>query len=93
MVTPLALVQVAAVPFTATLRYTDGSLCALTYTSLGSSETPKEAMELFFDGKTFVPDEPVNLPAQSSVTVLVEPDATDWAEYGKAITSRPGDRA
>jgi len=38
-----------------------------------------------FDGKTFVPDEPVNLPAQSSVTVLVEPDTTDWAEYGKAI--------
>jgi len=43
--------------FTATLRYSDGSLCTLTYTSLGSSETPKEAMELFFDGKTFVLDD------------------------------------
>ena len=38
-----------------------------------------------FDGKTFVPDEPVNLPAQSSVTVLIESDVAAWAEYDKAI--------
>ncbi|MBI4473813.1 MAG: bi-domain-containing oxidoreductase [Acidobacteria bacterium] len=38
--------------FTSTLRYDDGSLCTLTYTSLGSAEIPKETMEVFVDGKT-----------------------------------------
>lgn len=40
--------------FVGTLRYGDGSLCTLTYTSLGSPELPKEAMEVFFDGKCLV---------------------------------------
>jgi predicted dehydrogenase len=43
--------------FTAILRYPDGSLCTLTYTSLGSSELPKEFMEVFFDGKSVVLDD------------------------------------
>jgi predicted dehydrogenase/threonine dehydrogenase-like Zn-dependent dehydrogenase len=40
--------------FVATLRYTDGSLCTLTYTSRGSTDLPKEAMEVFVDGKSVV---------------------------------------
>jgi predicted dehydrogenase len=43
--------------FTAVLRYAGGSLCTLTYTSLGSSELPKESMEVFFDGKSIVLDD------------------------------------
>jgi predicted dehydrogenase len=43
--------------FSASLRYSDGSLCTLTYTSLGSSELPKEVMEVFFDGKSIVLDD------------------------------------
>jgi hypothetical protein len=44
------------------------------------------AIRATFDGKTFVPDEPVNLPAQSSVTVLIESDeAAALTEYDKAI--------
>jgi predicted dehydrogenase len=43
--------------FTASVRYSDGSLCTLTYTSLGSSDLPKEYMEMFFDGKTIVLDD------------------------------------
>jgi predicted dehydrogenase len=43
--------------FAATLRYPDGSLCNLTYTSLGSAELGKESMEIFFDGKTIVLDD------------------------------------
>jgi len=43
--------------FVASLRYSDGSLCTLTYTSLGSPELPKEAMEVFFDGKSLVLDD------------------------------------
>jgi hypothetical protein len=44
------------------------------------------AIRATFDGKTFVPDEPVNLPAQSAVTVLIESDdRAAQAEYDKAI--------
>src|SRR5204863_2252177 len=35
--------------FVATLRYSEGSLCTLAYTSIGSPELPKESMEIFFD--------------------------------------------
>ena len=40
--------------FVATLQYNDGSLCTLTYTSRGSTDLPKESMEVFFDGKSVV---------------------------------------
>jgi predicted dehydrogenase/threonine dehydrogenase-like Zn-dependent dehydrogenase len=43
--------------FTASVRYEDGSLCTLTYTSLGSKDLPKEHMEVFFDGKSIVMDD------------------------------------
>jgi predicted dehydrogenase len=36
--------------FIATIAYSDGSLCSLTYTSLGSKDFPKERMEIFCDG-------------------------------------------
>jgi predicted dehydrogenase/threonine dehydrogenase-like Zn-dependent dehydrogenase len=36
--------------FNATIAYADGSLCTLTYTSMGSKEFPKERMEIFCDG-------------------------------------------
>jgi predicted dehydrogenase len=36
--------------FVATIAYNDGSVCSLTYTSLGSKDFPKERMEIFFDG-------------------------------------------
>jgi predicted dehydrogenase len=48
---------VAADNFSTTQRYEDGSLCTLTYTSLGSTDVPKESMEIFFDGKTLVLDD------------------------------------
>jgi len=43
--------------FVATLRYSEGSLCTLAYTSIGSPELPKESMEIFFDGKSIVLDD------------------------------------
>ena len=36
--------------FIATIAYSDGSVCSLTYTSLGSKDFPKERMEIFCDG-------------------------------------------
>jgi predicted dehydrogenase/threonine dehydrogenase-like Zn-dependent dehydrogenase len=40
--------------FVATIRFDDGSVATLTYTSLGAGEYPKEMMEIFCDGKIFV---------------------------------------
>lgn len=40
--------------FVATFVFGDGTTASLTYTSMGSSEFPKEVLELFFDGKVAV---------------------------------------
>jgi predicted dehydrogenase/threonine dehydrogenase-like Zn-dependent dehydrogenase len=37
--------------FVTTIKYMDGSLCNLIYTSLGSKDYPKEEMEIYFDEK------------------------------------------
>ncbi|MDD4494041.1 MAG: bi-domain-containing oxidoreductase [Eubacteriales bacterium] len=37
--------------YTASISYSDGSLCSLTYTSLGSKALPKEHCEIFWDNK------------------------------------------
>lgn len=43
------------------IRFDDGSVCSLLYTSLGSSIMGKERMELFFDGKSIVMEDYINL--------------------------------
>lgn len=43
--------------FIATLGYADGSVCSLTYTSMGNGQYPKERMEIFCDGKVFSLDD------------------------------------
>ena len=43
--------------FVATITYKDGSVCTLTYTSLGSKAYPKERMDVFADGKVFILDD------------------------------------
>lgn len=40
--------------FSAQVRFADGSICTLMYTSLGHSEMGKERMEIFFDSKSIV---------------------------------------
>lgn len=37
--------------FSATIKYKNGSVCNLTYTSMGSRVAPKEQMDVYFDGK------------------------------------------
>jgi len=43
--------------FTTTLKYTDGSICSLTYTALGSKDLDKEYIEIYSDNKTMVIDD------------------------------------
>ncbi len=37
--------------FIVLLKYNDGSVCSLTYASLGNSRFPKEVMDIYYDGK------------------------------------------
>ncbi|MGE5848597.1 MAG: bi-domain-containing oxidoreductase [Candidatus Methylomirabilota bacterium] len=43
--------------FVATVRYRDGSVCTLLYTALGARDFPKEAMEVYVDGRVLVLDD------------------------------------
>lgn len=43
--------------FVATIRYEDGSVATLTYTSQGSKNFPKERMDLYVDGTVFYMDD------------------------------------
>ena len=43
--------------FVATIRYADGSICTLTYTSMGAKGFPKERADIFVDGKVLVLDD------------------------------------
>ncbi len=43
--------------FIATVSYNDGSVCTLTYTSMGDGSYPKEQMDIFFDGKIITMDD------------------------------------
>lgn len=40
--------------FVATLKYANGSVCTLTYTSMGAKGFPKETCEVFFDGQVLI---------------------------------------
>jgi predicted dehydrogenase len=43
--------------FIATVKYSDGSVCSLTYTALGAKSHPKERMDIYCDGKVFSLDD------------------------------------
>jgi len=43
--------------FIATLKYSDGSICSLTYTALGTREVGKEYIEVYCDNKTMIIDD------------------------------------
>ena len=43
--------------FVATMSFSDGSVATLTYTALGTTDYPKERLEVFVDGKVMVLDD------------------------------------
>ncbi len=49
--------------FSVSIRYSDGSLAVLTYTSLGDEKLPKERMEVFASGKVFILNDHISLEA------------------------------
>ena len=49
--------------FTATVKFSEGSVCSLTYTALGSKSYSKEQMKVYVDGKIFFMDDYKSLTA------------------------------
>jgi predicted dehydrogenase/threonine dehydrogenase-like Zn-dependent dehydrogenase len=52
--------------FVATVKYTDGSVCTLTYTAMGNKSESKEKMEIYFDGKVITMDDYQSLTVAGS---------------------------
>lgn len=63
--------------FTATFTFQDGSVATLVYTALGSSDYPKEQMEVFCDGKVYVLDDYKALRVEGSSAAGVESKLVD----------------
>jgi predicted dehydrogenase/threonine dehydrogenase-like Zn-dependent dehydrogenase len=70
LVSPARVIEVMATPIishaehvqsddnvVATLRYDDGSVATLLYTALGTSDLPKEYVEMYYDNKTLIIDD------------------------------------
>ena len=52
--------------FVSTIKYRNGSLCNLIYTSLGSAKYPKERLEIFTEGKVYIMENYLNLKLYNS---------------------------
>ena len=66
--------------FVATLSFKDGSLATLTYTALGTTESPKESMEIFVDGAVI---SMLDFRKMSAVGCKFNPLVTRGAEKGQ----------
>lgn len=79
--------------FSATFAFDDGSLATLVYTASGSKEYPKEHMEVFCDGKTYVLEDYTALTVYGSTAAGLttkEQDkghAQEMVSFAKAIKS------
>ncbi len=90
-ITPATGAYVRNDNFTATFTFEDGSVATLVYTALGSTEYPKEQMEVFCDGKVYVLDDyralrVTGAPAAGVETKLVDKgQAAEIAAFATAI--------
>lgn len=63
--------------FVATMKFEDGSIATLTYTALGSTEFPKESMEIFVDGMVISLDDYRRLTVKGSSQKPIETRAAN----------------
>jgi predicted dehydrogenase len=78
--------------FSATIRYEDGSLAHLLYTSLGPKALPKERVEVFCDGEAYILDDYRSLTRAGDGSVLWSGDQDkghyeELSRFGDAIAS------
>lgn len=72
--------------FVAIMNFDDGSVATLTYTALGSSEYPKETMEVFCDGKVIVMDDYKKLSVFGKKTKLLSTPNQDKGQRDELIS-------
>lgn len=71
--------------FIAVISFEDGSVASLTYTALGSSQYPKEKMEIFFDGKVIVMDDYKKLSIAGAKMKVVELPVQDKGQKNELV--------
>lgn len=71
--------------FTASVSFEDGSVATLTYTAMGSSEQPKEQMEVFCEGAVYVLDDYQDLAIKGSKADGVKTSLTDKGQQREVI--------
>jgi len=71
--------------FTATIKYEDGSVCSLIYTSLGTKSVPKERMEIYVDNKVIYLDDYKDLKIFGSKEKGLEAKAKDKGHYEELL--------
>ena len=64
-----------------TLKYGDGSLCTLTYTSLGNNEYPKEFCQIYFDNKIITIDDYKKINGYGIRILNAESRSSDKGHY------------
>lgn len=76
--------------FVATMSFDDGSVATLTYTALGSSEYPKETMEIFSDGKVVVLDDYKKLSVIGTKTKQFTTSTQDKGQHEELVSFASG---
>jgi len=71
--------------FVATMNFVDGSIGTLTYTALGSSEYPKESMEVFVDGKVIALNDYRRMTTQGGVAHALSTRSPDKGQKQELI--------
>lgn len=69
----------------ATVKYDDGSLCTLTYTSIGSNEHSKEFCQIYCDGKIINIDDYKKITGYGVKVVNIESKVSDKGQYEELI--------
>ncbi|OAA94197.1 bi-domain-containing oxidoreductase [Clostridium coskatii] len=69
----------------ATLKYDDGSLCTLTYTSIGNGSYPKEFCQIYCDGKIITIDDYKKLNGYGVKLQNIESKASEKGQYEELV--------
>lgn len=68
-----------------TIKYEDGSLCTLTYTSLGNNKYPKELCQIYCDGKIIIIDDYKKLNGYGVKLKNIESVSSEKGQYEELI--------
>ena len=69
----------------ATLKYKEGSVCTLTYTSLGEKSYPKESLEIYFDNNIITMNDYKELKGYGIKTANINSKLSDKGHYEELI--------